>query len=151
MGKKQERGREPESRAENGIERKGGDQKVKRSRSQTEQGAQLSDASKGEEERRGGAQRGKGGGRATGEEGRSTEREKEGGEQPADRAGSRDEESREAGEQGRGRGGTLPPYPPSLTSLPFLPASCKHSRWRRPAKAQGGATCLPRLFSLSDK
>lgn len=69
MGKKQERGREPESRAENGIERKGGDQKVKRSRSQTEQGAQLSDASKGEEERRGGAQRG----RRSGESNRQTE------------------------------------------------------------------------------
>ena len=55
MGKKQERGREPESWAENGIERKRRDQKVKRSRSQTEQGAQLSDVREGE-----------GGGRATG-------------------------------------------------------------------------------------
>ena len=53
MGKKQERGREPESWAENGIERKRRDQKVKRSRSQTEQGAQLSDVREGEEERRG--------------------------------------------------------------------------------------------------
>ena len=59
MGKKQERGREPESWAENGIERKRRDQKVKRSRSQTEQGAQLSDVREGEEERRGRGQRGR--------------------------------------------------------------------------------------------
>jgi len=51
MGKKQERGREPESWAENGTERKRGDQKVKRSRSQTEQGAQLNDVREGEERR----------------------------------------------------------------------------------------------------
>ena len=59
MGKKQERGREPESWAENGIERKRRDQKVKRSRSQTEQGAQLSDVREGEEERRGRGRRGR--------------------------------------------------------------------------------------------
>ena len=88
MGKKQERGREPESWAENGIERKRRDQKVKRSRSQTEQGAQLSDVREGEEERRGRGQRGR------------RRRESNG---QTDRAGRLDEERREAGEQGRER------------------------------------------------
>ena len=80
------------------------------------------------ERKRGGEEHreGEGGGRATGEEGRSTEREKERGEQPADRAGSRDEESREAGEQGRGRvsrreGARARGYPASVPSLPNLP------------------------------
>lgn len=87
MGKKQERGREPESWAENGTERKRGDQKVKRSRSQTEQGAQLNDVREGEE-RRGGGQRGRRGRESNGQ---------------TDRAGRPDEERREAGEQGRER------------------------------------------------
>ena len=87
MGKKQERGREPESWAENGTERKRGGQKVKRSRSQTEQGAQLNDVREGEE-RRGGGQRGRRGRESNGQ---------------TDRAGRPDEERREAGEQGRER------------------------------------------------